>query len=120
MRVGIRGLCRSTSETVDGPALTLESVDDVHGGDGFSPGVLSVGHGISDDTLEEALEDVPGVIIDERGDPLDATSSGEPADGGLGDAFDGGSCVPLLGGSLGSDLSLSSDSLATFALSDSH
>ena len=57
--------CKSTSETIDGSALSLECVDDVHSGDGLSPGVLSVGDGVSDDSLEEALEDLSGVIIDE-------------------------------------------------------
>ena len=97
--------------------MSLKGIDDVHGSDGLSPGVLSVGDGISDDSLEEALEDLSGVIIDEGGDSLDTSSSGEPADGGLGDALDAGPCVPLLGSSLGAHLSLASDSLASFTLS---
>ena len=107
----------SATETVDGSALSLEGVDDVHSGDGLSPGVLSVGHCVPDDALEEALEDVSGVVVDEGGDPLDTSSPGQPSDGGLGDALDGSSGVALLGGPLGADLSLSSDSFATFALS---
>ncbi|VDM84990.1 unnamed protein product, partial [Strongylus vulgaris] len=31
-----------SSETVEGTSLALESVDDVHGGDGLSLGVLAV------------------------------------------------------------------------------
>ena len=58
-------LQKSASETVDGSALSLKSIDDVHSSDGLSSGMLGVGDGISDDTFEEALEDVPGVIIDE-------------------------------------------------------
>ncbi len=61
----IAKLNRSTSESVDGSALSLKSIDDVHSSDGFSSGVLSVGDGISDNTLEESLEDLSGVIIDE-------------------------------------------------------
>ena len=114
---GDNGLCRSSSETIDGSSLSLQGIDDVHGSDGLSPGVLSVGDGISDDSLEEALEDLSGVIIDEGGDSLDTSSSGEPADGGLGDALNACSGVSLLGSPLGADLSLSSDSLASFALS---
>ena len=107
----------SAAETVDGSALSLEGVDDVHGGDGLSPGVLSVGHGVSDDALEEALEDLPGVVVDEGGDPLDTSSSGEPPDGGLGDALNGSlGALPLVD-PLGSNLSFSSDSLASFSLS---
>ena len=116
-KYGRHGLCRSSSETVDGSSLSLEGIDDVHGSDGLSPGVLSVGDGISDDSLEEALEDLSGVIIDEGGDSLDTSSSGEPADGGLGDALNAGSGVSLLGGPLGADLALASDSLASFSLS---
>ena len=111
------GLCRSSSETVDGSSLSLEGVDYIHGGDGLSPGVLSVGDGVSDDALEEALKDLSGVIIDEGRDSLDTSSPGEPADGGLGDALNRSSGVPLLGGPLGADLALASDSLASFALS---
>ena len=85
--MGDNGLCRSSSETIDGSSLSLESIDDVHGSDGLSSGVLSVGDGISDDSLEEALKDLSGVIIDEGRDSLDTSSSGKPADGGLGDAF---------------------------------
>lgn len=59
-------LHKSTSETVDGSALPLKSIDNIHSSDGFSSGVLSVGDGISDNTLEESLEDLSGVIIDER------------------------------------------------------
>ena len=55
----------SATETVDGSALSLEGVDDVHGGDGFSSGVLSVGDCVSDDALQESLEDLSGVVIDE-------------------------------------------------------
>ena len=108
---------RSASETVDGSALPLESIDDVHGGDGFSSGVLSVGDGISDDSLEEALEDLPGVVVDERRDSLDTSSSGEPPDSRLGDAFNGSLGALSLVDSLGSNLSLSSDTLSTFSLS---
>ena len=38
-----------TTETVEGAALTLESVDDVEGGDGLALGVLSVGDRVTND-----------------------------------------------------------------------
>ena len=110
-------LTKSSTETIDGSALSLEGVDNVHGSHGFSSGVLSVGDGISDDSLEEALEDLSGVIIDEGGDSLDTSSSGESSDGRLGNAFNGSSGVSLGGSSLGADLSFSSDSFSSFALS---
>lgn len=97
--------------------MSLEGVNDVHSSDGFSSGVLSVGDGISDNTFEESLKDLSGVVVDEGRDSLDSTSSGEPADSGLGDSLNGGSGVSLVGGPLGSDFALSSDSLSTFSLS---
>ena len=48
---------RLTTETVESTALALECVDDIHGGDGLSLGVLAVGDGVTDHVLEEDLED---------------------------------------------------------------
>ena len=52
------------TEAVEGTALALESVDNVEGGDGLALGVLSVGDGVTDDTLEEGLEDTTGLLVD--------------------------------------------------------
>ena len=73
------------AESVEGPALSLEGVDDVHGGDGLPSCVLSVGDSISDDLFKERSEDGPCVVVDERGDSLDTTSSTESSDGWFGD-----------------------------------
>ena len=97
--------------------MALESVDDVHGGDGLAAGVVSVGDGVTDNAFEEALEDLPAVVIDEGADPLDTSSSGKPADGGLGDALNGSTSVALGGGPLGADLAFSSDSFSSLSLS---
>ena len=75
------------AEAVEGAALPLEGVDHVHGGDGLPLSVLGVGHGVADHVLEEDLEDAPGLLVDEAGDPLDAAPPGEAPDGGLGDAL---------------------------------
>lgn len=53
-----------TTETVKGAALALESVDDIKRGDSLALGVLSIGNGITDDTLEEGLEDTAGLFVD--------------------------------------------------------
>jgi hypothetical protein len=53
-----------TTETVKGTSLALKSVDDVEGGDGLALGVLSVGDGITDDTLEEGLQYTTGLFVD--------------------------------------------------------
>ena len=68
--------------------MTLEGVDDIHGGDGLAAGVLGVGHGVADDVLEEDLEDAAGLVVDEAGDALDATTASQTADSELGDALD--------------------------------
>ena len=80
---------RSAAESVQGSALSLQSVDDVQSGDGLSLGVLGVGHGVSDDVLEELSQNNSGLVVDERADSLDTTSSGESSDGWLGDSKDG-------------------------------
>jgi hypothetical protein len=62
---------RLTAEAVQGAALALESVDDVKGGDGLALGVLSIGDGITDDALEEGLEDTTGLFVDHCGNVSD-------------------------------------------------
>lgn len=44
--------------------MALKGVDDVEGGDRLALGVLSVGDGITDDALEEGLEDRAGLLVD--------------------------------------------------------
>ena len=69
-------------------ALALESVDNVKGSDSLALGVLSVGNSITDDTLEEGLEDTTGLLVDHRGDTLDTTTTSETTDSGLSDTLD--------------------------------
>ena len=38
-----------TSESVESSALSFQSIDDIHSGDGLSLGVLGVGDSITDD-----------------------------------------------------------------------
>ena len=77
-----------SAETVEGLSLTLEGVDDIHGGDSLTTGVLGVGDRVTDDVLKEDLEDTTGLFVDETGDTLDTTTTGETADSGLGDTLD--------------------------------
>jgi hypothetical protein len=78
---------RLATETVQGAALALEGVDDVERGDRLALGVLGVGDGVTDDTLEERLEDTAGLLVDHGRDTLDTTTSGETSDSGLGDTL---------------------------------
>jgi len=51
------------TETIEGAALALESIDNVERCDGLALRVLSVGDGITDDTLEEGLENATGLLV---------------------------------------------------------
>ena len=77
-----------TTETVQGTSLALKSVDNVEGGDSLALGVLGVGDGVTDDGLQEGLEDTAGLLVDHGGDTLDTATAGQTADGGLGDTLD--------------------------------
>ena len=88
----------SSAETVEGSALSLESVDNVESGDGLSLGVFGVGDGVTHDVLQEGAEDGAGLLVDVGADALDTATTGESADSGLGDAHDG-----LLEGLLGGE-----------------
>ena len=79
---------RLATESVEGLALPLEGVDDIHGGDGLPASMLGVGDGVTDDVLKEDLEDTAGLLVDEARDALDATPACQTADGRLGDALD--------------------------------
>ena len=68
--------------------MAFQRVDNVHGCDGLPLGVLGVGDGITDDILEEHLQDTTGLFVDETADSLDTTSASKTADGGLGDTLD--------------------------------
>ena len=90
--------------------MSLESVDDVHSGDGSSLGVFGVSDSITNDSSEEALEHVSDLLVDGGGDSLDTTSSGESSDGGLSNAHDHWSLVLV-------DLSLLGDLSSSFSIS---
>jgi hypothetical protein len=79
---------RLTTETVQGAALSLQSVDNVQRRDGLALGVLGVGDGVTDDTLEEGLENGAGLLVDHGRNTLDTTTASETSDGGLGNTLD--------------------------------
>ena len=87
----LRLLCGNeslTTESVEGSALTLESIDNIHSSDSLPLGMLSVGDSITDDVLKENLKDTSGLLIDQARDTLDTTSASKTADGRLGDTLD--------------------------------
>merc|ERR1719466_660986 len=103
-----------SSEAVEGPSLPLQSVHHIHGSHGLPFGVFGVGDGVTDDVLQEDLENTPGLLVDEPTDPFDATPPCKSADSRLGDALD--VVTQHLAMSLGTSLA---QSFASFA-SSSH
>ena len=77
-----------SSKAVEGPALPLEGVDDVHGSDGLPLSVLCVGDSVADNVLQEDLEDPPGFFVDEARNPLDPSPPCQAANGWLRDALE--------------------------------
>uniref|UniRef100_V5H359 Uncharacterized protein n=1 Tax=Anoplophora glabripennis TaxID=217634 RepID=V5H359_ANOGL len=78
----------SVTETVQGSTLSLQSVDDIQRSDGFSLCVLSVSDSVSDNVLQEGLENTSDFFVDQSRDTLDTTSSGQSSDGWLCDTLD--------------------------------
>lgn len=86
--------------------MSLQSVNNVHSGNSLPLGVFSVSDGVSDDVVKETLKNVSDLLVNAERDSLDSSSSGESSDGRLGDTFNDGSGVSLVG-SLDWDLSVS-------------
>jgi len=76
------------AEAIEGAALALERIDDVHGGHRLAARVLSVSHGVADHVLEEDLEHRARLLVDKAGDALHSATTRQTADGRLGDALD--------------------------------
>jgi hypothetical protein len=77
-----------SSESVQGTSLPLEGVHHVERSHGLTASVLSVGDSITDDVLEEHLQDTTGLLVDESRDTLDSSTTSQTANGGLGDSLD--------------------------------
>ena len=105
------GLECLTSESVEGSSLTLQSIDDIHGGDGLPLGMLGVGDSITDDVLKEHLQDTTGLLVDESRDTLHSTTTSQTADRRLGDALD--VITQYLAMTLGASLSQSLSSFSS-------
>jgi hypothetical protein len=68
--------------------LALEGVDNVEGRDCLPLGVLSVGDGVTDDTLKEGLQNTTSLLVDHGRDTLDTTTTGQTTDSRLGNTLD--------------------------------
>ena len=76
------------TEAVQGAALALQSVHNIHGGHSLPAGVLSVGHGVADHILQEHLQHTTSLFVDETADALHTTTASQTADSRLGNALD--------------------------------
>ncbi|KAH3671031.1 hypothetical protein OGAPHI_000742 [Ogataea philodendri] len=77
-----------TTETVQSSTLSLQSVDNVQRSDGLSLSVLGISNSVSDNVLQEGLEHCSHFFVNQSGDSLDTTSSGESSDSWLSDTLD--------------------------------
>ena len=77
-----------TTKSVQSTALALQGVDNIHGGDGLSLGVLSVGDCISNDVLQEHLQHSTGLLVDQTADSLHSATASKAPNGWLGDSLD--------------------------------
>ena len=84
----LKGLIKLSTETVKGTTLPLESIDNIHGGDRLPLGMFGVGDCIPDNIFKENLQDTTCLFIDEARDTLHTSTTGQSADGWLGDALD--------------------------------
>ena len=76
------------AEAVESASLTLERIDDVHGGDSLALGMLGVGDCVADHVLQEDLEHAARLLVDETAEALDAATTRQTSNGRLGDALD--------------------------------
>ena len=65
----------SDSETIHGLALSLESIDDILGGDCLTLGVVCVDEGVTDDDIQEGLQHLTSLWIDCGGNTLYSTTT---------------------------------------------
>ena len=77
-----------TAKSVQGSALSFQSVHHIHGCHSLSLGVLGVCHSITDYVLKENFENATGLLVDQARDSLDTATASKTTDGWLGDALD--------------------------------
>ena len=87
MKFTIEQITQKLSITVECSSLSLQGINDIHGCDCSSLGVLCVCDRVSNDLLKELLQNTSCLLIDASVDSLDASSSGESSDGWLCDAL---------------------------------
>ena len=74
-------VCCLTSKSVHGTSLAFQGIDNIHGGDCLSLGMLCVGDGITVNIFQEYLQDTTGFFVDQLRDTFGTTSFGKKSDG---------------------------------------
>ena len=75
----------SDSETIHGLALSLESINDILWSNCLSLSMISIDEWITNDDIEECLQDLTSLWIDGWADSLDTTSTSKTSDSWLSD-----------------------------------
>ena len=77
-----------TAESVQSLSLTFQGIDYVHGSDCLPLGMLGVSDCITDNILQEVLQDTSGLFVDQSADTFHTSSSSQTSDCWLSDALD--------------------------------
>lgn len=78
-------VCKSSSKSVESPALALQSVRKVESCDCLVASMFSIGDCISDNVLEQNLD--TRLLVHQACDALDSRTSGQSTNGWLGDSL---------------------------------
>jgi hypothetical protein len=78
----------STAKTIQRASLPLESIHNIHSRHSLAPSMLSVSDRITDDILQEDLENATSLLVNQATDPLYTSPPSQPPDSWLGDALD--------------------------------
>ena len=87
-RASLKFRANLTAKTIESAPLAFQSVDNIHGSDSLSLGVLGVGDGITDHVLQKYLENTASFFVDETGHTLHTTTTSQATNCSLGDSLD--------------------------------
>lgn len=73
---------------VESASRSLEGIDNVESSDSLPLRVLSVCYRVTDNILEEGLENTTSLLVDQARDTLDTSTTRQTTNSGLGNALD--------------------------------
>jgi len=77
-----------TSKTIQGSALSLQGIHHIHSGNGLPLSMFRISDSISNHIFQEHLQNSSGFFVNQSGDTLNTSSSGQPTDSWLRDTLD--------------------------------